>query len=166
MTQNLDRHTDPSGLLASARAATDGREFLGDIQVVERLLRRFASDVFTRYDEVGHGVLAPNDAADADRAQCLKLAGIFCGQDDAYAPVQEWTGKPLADHLRQRMARDLVPTDDDVSVVSQALAVLVHRFYDALRAVNDGQPESAVMQDVEFGVRSMAMALVGVVGND
>lgn len=166
MADELNMHTDPSGLVASLKAATDGRPYLGEPAVVERLLRQFAAEVFTRYDEVGHGILTPADAANADRAECLKLAGIFCGQDAGYAPVREWTGKPLADHLRQRMDRDLQPDDDDVQLVAQALAVLVHRLYDVLRHGSDGAPESALMEETEAAVRSMAMALVGVVGND
>lgn len=166
MTDDLNLHTDPSGLLASAREANDGRPFLGDITVVEGLLRQFASEVFTRYDEVGHGVLTPEDAANADRADCLRLAGVFCGQDAAYAPVRGWTGTPLADSLRNRMERDLVSDEDDEQIVAQAVAVLVHRLYDVLRAVNDGASEAAAMAETEAAVRSMALALVGVVGND
>lgn len=166
MAEKLNMHTDPSGLLASLQAATDGRPYLGDPAVIERMLRHFASEVLTRYDEVGHGVLTPNDAASADHSACLTLAGILCGKDEAYAPVREWTGKPLADHLRQRMDRDLQPDDDDVQLVAQALAVLVHRLYDVLRHGSEGAPESALMEETEAAVRSMALALVGVVGND
>lgn len=166
MTENLNMHTDPSGILASLRDATDGRPFLGDISVVEGMLRRFASEVFTRYDEVGHGVLTPEDAANADRAECLRLAGVLLGQDAAYAPMRGWTGKELADHLRNRMERDLVPTEDDAQLVAQALATLVHRLYDVLRQGNEGAPESALMEETAAAVRSMALALAGVVGND
>lgn len=161
----LDRHTDPSGLLESLKAATDGRPFLGDAHAVEKMLRQFISRVLERYDEVGHGILTPNDAAKADSEECLALARVFCGMNADYASVQGWTGKPLADRLRQRMARDLVPDEDDVQVVAQALAVLVHSIYDLLRSAGDGD-DSAMMQQAEASIRSLAMALVGVVGND
>ena len=166
MTDKLDRHTDPSGLLESLKAATDGRPFLGDIQAVERIVRQFASEVITRFDEVGHGVLTPSDAAAADQAQCLKLAGVFTGADPAYAPVRNWTGKPLADHLRNRMERELVPEDDDVQLVAQALAVFVHSIYDLLREASADAPEAETQQTLVAAVRSISMALVGVVGND
>lgn len=159
----LNRHTDPSGLLASVRAASDGRPYLGSPADVERLLRQFAAGVLERFDEVGHGVLTPNDAADADRADCLLLAGIFCGNDPAYAPVRNWTGAPLAEHLRGRMEMELVPGEDDVATVAQALAVLVHAIYGLLRDAGD---EAAMQQTLAAAVRSMAMALVGMVGND
>ena len=162
----LNAHTDPSGLLESVKAASDGRPFLGDLRAVEQVLRQFAAGVFERYDEVGHGILTPQDAANADRQECMRLARIFCGQDPAYAPVREWTGQPLADHLRSRMERDLQPDEDDVQIVAQAIAVLVHRLYDVLRHGNDGAPQSALMEEAEAAVRSMSMALVGVVGND
>jgi hypothetical protein len=165
MTDKLNRHTDPSGLLESLKAATDGRPFLGDMQAVERIVRQFAADVITRFDEVGHGVLTPSDAASADRSQCVKLAGVFTGADPAYAPMRDWTGKPLADHLRNRMEHELVPDDDDVQIVAQAFAVFVHSVYDLLREMSAGAPEEAVQQTLTASVRSFSFALVGVVGN-
>jgi len=162
----LDRHTDPSGLLESLKSASDGRPYLGDLATVEKLLRQFSAEVLERYDEVGHGVLTPQDAAGADRDACVALARMFCGQNAAYAPVKDWTGKPLADHLRERMSRDIAPDDDDVQVVAQALAVLVHKLYDVLRSASDGGADDALMQQAEASVRSLSMALVGVVGND
>ena len=94
-------------------------------------------------------------AADADRAECQRLAGIFCGNDPAYAPVRNWTGAPLAEHLRGRMEMELVPGEDDVSTVAQALAVLVHAIYGLLRDAGD---EAAMQQTLAAAVRSMAMA--------
>ena len=61
--EKLDRHTDPSGLLESLRAGSGGRPYLGNLADVDRILREFASDVITRFDEVGHGVLTPSDAS-------------------------------------------------------------------------------------------------------
>lgn len=166
MTDKIDRHTDPSGLLASVQAANDGRPFLGDIHAVEKLIRQFAAGVLERYDEVGHGVLTPDDAANADRDQCLKLAGVFCGNDPAYAPVRNWTGARMAEHLRNRMERELALEEDDVQVVAQAFAVFVHSIYDLLREASDGAPEEEVQATLTAAVRSFSMALVGVVGND
>lgn len=166
MTDKLNMHTDPSGLLESLKAATDGRPYLGDPLVVDGLLRKLAVEVLERYDEVGHGVLTPEEAANADRAGCQRLASILCGHEPAYAPVREWTGPQLADHLRDRMRRDIVDDEDDQSVVAQSIAVLVHKLYDVLRQSKDGKSEAAAMEDASAAIKSMTMALVGVVGND
>jgi hypothetical protein len=165
MTDKIDRHTDPSGLLASVRAASDGRPYLGSPADVERVLRQFAAGVLERFDEVGHGVLTPNDAANADRAECVRLAGVFCGNDPAYAPVRNWTGALLAEHLRGRMERDLVPDEDDAATVAQAIAALAHTIYGLLREADEAD-EASMQQTLEAAVRSLALALVGVVGND
>ena len=79
--------------------------------------------------------------------------------------MRNWTGAPLAEHLRGRMERDLAPDEDDVATVAQALAVLVHTIYGLLREA-DGADEASMQQTLEAAVRSLAMALVGVVGND
>ena len=166
MNDQLNRHTDPTGIVASLKAANDGRPFLGDLGVVDRLLRQFAAGVFERFDEVGHGILTPNDAASADRAECVKLAAVFCGADPSYAPIRDWTGPQLADHLRARMAHQIQPDEDDASVVAQALAVLVHGLYDILRMSGGEERPKVLQQQAEAAIRSMGFALTGVHGND
>ena len=164
--EKLDRHTDPSGLLASARAADGGRLYLGSPADVERLLREFASDVITRFDEVGQGVITPHDASSSDMAECLRLGGVFAGRDPAYAALEGWNGKPLADHLREQMVTALQPEDDDAKLIAQALAVFVHQVYELLREASAGARDEDLQQTLEASVRSMAFALLGVVGND
>lgn len=159
----LSSHTDASGIVESLRAAGDGRPFLGDMAVVDGLVRGLAGDVLTRYDEVGLSVLTPEDAANADREQCMKLAAVFTGADPAYAPVRQWTGTPLADHLRQRMEHQLQPDDNDQALVAQAFAVFVHSLYDLLR---EAGPVDELQETLQAGVRSFTMALMGVTGND
>ena len=165
-SEKLDRHTDPSGLVESARAATDGRPFLGSFPDVERILRGFAGEVITRYDEVGSGTLTPSDAANADRAECQRLAAAFCGQDESYAPSRGWSGTVLADHLRTRMELVLQPEEDDAQLVAQAFAVFVHNLYDLMREVSAGAPEAEVQATLTGYVRTFSLALLGVDGND
>lgn len=164
--EELDRHTDPSGLVESVRAATDGRPFLGSFPDVERILRGFAGEVITRFDEVGQGTLTPSDASAADRAECLKLASAFCGLDPAYAPSRGWTGSVLADHLRTRMELVLQPEDDDKQLVAQAFAVFVHNLYDLMREVSAGAPDAEVQATLVGHVRAFSLALLGINGND
>lgn len=164
--EKLDRHTDPSGLVESARAASDGRPFLGDVAAVDKILRAYAGEVFSRYDEVTQGVLTPSDAADADRAACLKLGAIFCGEDPAYAPVRGWSGPQLAEHLRSRMERELQLGEGDTETVAQAFGVFTHHLYDLLREVSAGSPEGEVQEVLLGHLHSFRMALMGVVGND
>ena len=164
MTEKLDRHTDPSGLVASL-GESGGPQFLGDSAVVERLVRQFVADVVTRFDEVGHGVLTPEDAANADRDACFRMAQVFSGLDPAYTSMRGWTGHGLASHLRNSMTAELAESDDDAEVIAQAFAVLVHAVYDALR-VSATASEASVMQTVERAVQSLSRSLVGVVGND
>ncbi len=165
--EKLDRHTDPSGLLESLRAASGGRPYLGSVQDVDYLLRELASDVITRFDEVGHGVLAPADASAADMAQCLRLGAVFAGQDEKYVPVPGWNGKPLADHLRLQMVASLQPEDDDAKLIAQAVAVLAHQIYDLLREASTGTAADEDTQATLVGsIQSLARTLVGVVGND
>lgn len=164
MAENLNRHNDGRALAASARAANDGRPFLGGPQDVERIVRQFAVCLLERYDEVGHGVLTPSDAAKADRDACMKMGVIFTGGDSAYAPSDGWTGAQLAEYLRNHMARDIVPEADDANTVAQAFAVLAHTLYDILRKLPDS-PHQEVMRTVEKHVQALSWSLVGVQAN-
>lgn len=159
--QQLDRHTDPSGLVESVRHASSGLPYLGDLATVERLVREFAGEIITRYDEVGHGVLTPHDAADADRSHCLKLGKAFAGQDPGYAAVKDWNP---AQNLRAAAADKLQPDDDDAALIGQYFGVFVHGVYDALRELAGGADETAVQQHLDSLVRSTSRALVGVNG--
>lgn len=160
--QNLDRHTDPSGLVESMRHANSGLPYLGDHAAVEQIVREFASEIITRYDEVGHGVLTPSDAAGADRMHCEKLGRAFAGQDPAYAPQKEWNGPGLANHLRATMAAKLQPEDDDGKLIGQFFGVFVHGVYDALRELAGGADEEAVQQTLDGNVRQTVQTLMGV----
>lgn len=158
----LDRHTDPSGLVESLRHADSGQPYLGDLGAVEKIVREFAGEIITRYDEVGHGVLTPEDAANSDRAQALALGKAFAGQDQGYATVRDWSGKPLADELRRRYAQLLQPDDDDAQLIAQRFGLFIHRVYDALRELARGVDAEAVQQELGARARELAQDLVGV----
>lgn len=154
--------TDGSGLIAAARAVS-GERYLGDWQVIHSLLSEFAAGVLTRYHEVGNGVLTPADASTADQAECMRVAGILVGNDSSYQPVKNWTGAPLADHLRQHMSTQIDGEDSDLNVIAQAIAVFVHSIYDALR---EDLSTSELMAVVSNNIESLRMTLIGGVGND
>lgn len=163
MEEELNHHTDPSGLLASARVATRP-QYLGDAEFVERLVRHFVAGILERFDEVGHGVLTPSDAADADRQACLQMSIVFAGMDQAYTPLPGWNGTGLANHLRKTMSAEIPESDSDTEVIAQAFAVLVHSVYDTLRGLKTDNP--AFLQTLEDVARSFALQLVGLKVND
>lgn len=160
--QKIDRHTDPSGLIASLRHANSGVLYLGDIAAVEKIVREFFGEIITRYDEVGQGVLTPADAAAGDREHALRLGKAFAGQDPAFAAVRDWNGKALADHLRAQLSHQLQPDDDDAQLIAQFFAVLVHKAYDALRELARGADETAVQQSLSATAHQAALDLMGV----
>lgn len=158
----LDRHTDPSGLVASLRHASSGLPYLGDKAAVEKIVREFAGEILTRYDEVGQGVLTPQDASQADQAQAVKLGKAFAGQDAGYAAVKGWNGPELAAQLQRVYADKIVPEDDPADVIAQRFALLVHQVYDSLRDLAGGANEDAVGQTLAAAVQKLASELVGV----
>src|SRR5471032_2930536 len=96
----VNHHNDAAGLVASAAQATGAKPYLGDVHDVDQMLRQFTEGVTSRFEQVGKGLLTPNNAADADRAACLDMAKVFCGQDDGHASIVGWNGKGLADYVR------------------------------------------------------------------
>ena len=79
-----DRKTAPSGLQAALRIAAS-ENYLGDQAVVDALLRPFALSAVKRRQ-----FMETNAASIEDLAACLKLAGIFLGENKSFAVIPGW----------------------------------------------------------------------------
>lgn len=166
MSQNeLNHHNDPSGLLRSLEAAGD-RPYLGDAGTVEKILRDLVGGITYRFAEVGRGNLTPQEAAEADRGECERLAAVFDGQDDRYAAIEHWNGEGLANHIRGRMAEAVPDDEDDELVIAQAFAVFVHGVYSVIAQAGEGQSEEDLAASLQDLVRSFSWVLVGLESNE
>jgi hypothetical protein len=160
MEDNLNHHTNPSGLIEAARKAA-GPQYLGDVAFVDRLVRHFVAEILERFYQVGRGSLMSIDAADADRQACEKMAQIFSGIDPSFTSVFGWNGAGLANHLRETMSNELPESDCDTEVIADAFAVLVHSVYDSLRRLDEGDNPD-FLQGLERSTKSFAYRLLGV----
>lgn len=161
MAEQLNHHNDPTGLLASAKQAANAG-YLGDRELVDRLVRDFAGGVMNRFDQVGDGRLTPNDAAEADKAECQRLARVFLGQDPQYAPQPGWNGSGLAMYVRVRM-KEAVQPEDDESVLAQVFAMLAHVIYDQIRNTTDA---AKMAEQINEAIRSLSWLLLGLEQHD
>lgn len=167
MTGNdLNHHNDPTGLVNSASEATGTRPYLGDIHDIDQLLRQFTDGVTSRFAQVGRGQLGPDDAAAADSAECVRLAEVFDGQDEAYATIENWNGEGLANYIRTRMAEAVQPSEDDEEIIAQAFALFVHRIYGAINAAGAAPDQDALVAALEDNIRSFTWLLVGLESNE
>lgn len=157
--EQLNHHTDPTGLVMSAKAAA-GANYLGDRDVVDRLVRDFASGVLARFEKVGDGLLTPNDAAEQDKAECLRMEQVFTGNDPAYSPMPGWTTGSLEMYVKARMKETIQP---DSGALAQAFAMLAHVIYDAIR--NAGDPQDMGKQ-INDGIQSFTLLLLGIEHHD
>lgn len=157
--EQLNHHTDPTGLVMSAKAAA-GANYLGDRDVVDRLVRNFAAGVLARFEKVGDGLLTPNEAAEQDKAECVRLEQVFTGQDPAYSPMPGWTTGSLEMYVKARMKEAIQP---DSGVLAQAFAMLVHVIYDAIRSSADPQ---AMGEQINDGIQSFTFLLLGIEHHD
>lgn len=158
MTDKLNHHTDPSGLVRAARAV-QGQSGLTDILVVDGILRAFTLRVLSRYRQVGRGVITPNDAASADYADCVATAAIFDGETEVYTPVDGWNGAGLAASLRAQMGVPDGTSDRDT--ISEAFGHFVSHIYDRLRRFGDDEQEDALQEGLSENIRSFAWVLIG-----
>jgi ferredoxin len=166
MSNDLNHHNDPTGLAASAAEATGARPYLGDVNDIDHLLRQFTEGVTSRFAQVGRGQLAPDAAAEADRAECLRMAEVFDGQDDAYATIENWNGEGLANYIRARMAESVQPDEDDEQIIAQAFALFVHRIYGAITAAGASPDQDALVAALQDNIRSFTWLLVGLESNE
>lgn len=143
----------------SAKAAA-GAGYLGDRDVVDRLVRDFAAGVLARFEKVGDGLLTPNDAAEQDKAECLRMEQVFTGHDPAYSPMPGWTTGSLEMYVKARMKESIQP---DSGALAQAFAMLAHVIYDAIR--NAGDPQ-AMGEQINDGIQSFTFLLLGIEHHD
>lgn len=148
--------TDGSGLIAAVRAAT-GERYLGDLKVIDSLLRELAAGVLNRYNEACNGVLTPSQASTTDQAECLRLAGIFVGNDSNYQAVKNWTGRPIADYMRRHFANQIEVSESDVHVLSQIIALFVISIY---QDVSMELAESELMQSIKSNMEALRLTLI------
>lgn len=128
--------------LALQKAAGEGA-YLGDQAVVGRLVRTFLGDLADRYVAVCSGNSTPWEASQADADACTHLAGVLNGQDPAFESMGEWNGagglgRFLAGQLEGMVADEHLR--DPVGATTQALALVAHRAYGVLQAI---EPEAA-----------------------
>jgi len=131
---------------------------------VDKLLRQFTADVLDRFDKVGSGLITPNDSAEADKGECLRLAGIFSGDEDGYAELPGWTGYGLAEYIRDRMG-EIVQNGDDRDVIAQAFAVFLQHIYAQLRRMGS-VPDEQVQDALTENIRSFTWLLIGLESNE
>jgi hypothetical protein len=155
-----------SGWHLALERASSGKPYLGDPAVVGALIRGLVAGVLNRYAEVTEGRLDPLQASASDRAECERLGRVFAGLDDHYSAVGSWNGKGLADAVRREMAGMLADDadSDDVAAITQSVAVVVHRVYEALRRMpvseSPTEEDKAALQSiVDYASRLMAGVL-------
>lgn len=158
--EKLNHHTDPEGLLiAVADASHSG--YLGDIKVVDGLLRRLVSGVIARFGDASEGKIEQSDAAASDRQACLATANVLAGNDRQYKPIASWNGQALADFIQARTR--IGDGDDAVTVIAHSLAELVLVVYKELGS--DGE-EEASGEKINSAIHSTVMMMLGIESND
>lgn len=158
------RQADATGIAASLREAHTGKPYLGDVAVLDGLIRQMTGRIFERYQLVGVGEITRDAAVQADKEECHQLARILIGQNEGYGAMSGWTDGGLADYIRSRM-KEAVHDEDDVSVVAQAVAVFVHGIYrhiGRIEADNEKEVQAALNEDI----RSFVWLLVGLESNE
>lgn len=167
MTEELNHHNDPTWLLHSARAAAGDKPYLGDLEVIDAIIRQFVAGITERFERVGMGLLTPNSAAEADKAECIRLGGVFTGADSTYTPMPGWTDGGLANYVRNRMHESVTPDEPDNEVVAQAIASLVHSVYSMIGEVADlDEPTQEQMAKLNDHIRSLTWLLAGIESNE
>jgi hypothetical protein len=167
MTDELNHHNDPTWLLHSARAASGNRPFLGDLEVIDAIVRQFVAGITERFERVSIGLQTPQDAAETDKAECVRLGGVFTGADQTYAPLPGWTDAGLAAYIRERMHETAATGETDSEVVAQAFASLVHSVYGMIGEVADlDEPTQEQMDKLNDHIRSLVWLLAGIESNE
>ena len=128
-----------SGWHIALEKANGAGQYLGDMKVVNHIVRQFLKSVTDRSALVSEGELMPWAAGDADRQACQHMAKVFLGKEPGFAPMGAWNSEGgLGAFLSTEIQQVVAPSEriGDLAVV-QAFALITHKVYDILRTVTD-----------------------------
>lgn len=131
--------------------------YLGDLDVVDALLRGLVSGVVGRYGEVSKGELNSAAAFEADLLACVELGAILAGHSSDYYPANGWTGEPLAAFIRARTGEhaDVAPAD----VLAGAVA---HMVLDVYKTLGLGVGEKLMSERINETLGIVTLLMLGV----
>lgn len=154
--------------IALERASGDAAStpYLGDVETVGQVVRAFIAGICDRYAEVATGTSLAPIAAEADRAECLRLGKVFAGNDPAWQTVGAWNGKPLADFARSVMPDHLPELADPEDTLAQVFAVLAHRVYEVIAAFADDADEDTARTSLDGAAEDWTRLLLGLPSQD
>lgn len=156
----LNHHNDPEGLLI-ALDSTSHPNYLGDITVIDNILRGMVACVVIRIGEVGDKKITPMEASAADRQGCIDAANCIAGNNQKFSLVEGWTGEPLAQFVRDRTG--LGHNEAPEVVIAHALAEMVLSIY---QKVSAGLAEEAIAEQINHEINSMCLLMLGVASNE
>jgi hypothetical protein len=144
--------------IALGRASSGDRPYLGSMDDVHEVVRKFCAGIIDRFILVSQGDMPRDDAVAADQEACRSMAAVFLGQSDEYQTMGDWNDSgAIAAGMRKRFSEhfedDDAPSDD--MVMTQSFALLVHAVYDVLT------DEDADPVTVSGYVSWMTLALMG-----
>jgi hypothetical protein len=146
----------------SALKASTGSQYLGDRPLVNGLVRHFIADICDRYAAVCDGRSTPWEASQADKDECVRMAGVFCGKDTAYTPMGGWNaGGGLGRYMAKLLEELVVPDElaEPQQALTQAFALFAHLVYQVLmRQQDDAEQRQNEMQAL---ADEMTKALLG-----
>lgn len=158
--------------LALARASDPpvGGGYLGDIKVVDALIREFVVGICERFAAVAGGTQTLAQVRQADQQAAYKLACIMRGIDMRYRTVGAWNrdGGGLAKALRWEFDIRLgaQAQHSDADAVFQALGLLVFDTYTELakaaQAGDDPQAEARAQAAIAASIDRYAKLFTGV----
>jgi hypothetical protein len=145
---------DELGIHQTAKGVT----YLGDINVIEDIVKTFTSDVMHQLD-LFHSQETTRDAAMASiEASCKEFGDILAGENPLYEPAP-WHGPRLAGKILA-----LVPGVKGANVPTTCgnyfrwLAVQITQVHNAM---NEGMPDEEAGPTIKVGIKSAIEFLAG-----
>ncbi|EJG5415743.1 hypothetical protein NAD41_002382 [Salmonella enterica] len=161
MDQEMNRHTDPTGIKMALDSA-DGAAFLGDLNVVRGLVRQFAQDVVARIAEVQADRLDERSAVEADRTQAVNMGRIFAGQTPGFNMLPGWNDFGLPRWLQKKRRVGTKETAPEM-IIAQAFGRMLLGIYDAFE---QGGGDEAIAARIRAAVEGTTYMMLGIEGNE
>jgi len=153
--------------IALERASKDGgSHYLGDVAVVDGLLRAFAFDIIDRQAAVAAGALPQGEAVRDDTARAKELAAIFSGRSADYVPMPAFHPGGLAAWIRQTIPDRLDPEGGDDHAINAAMSLFIAEIYIAVQMQIDGRSDEDCRFKLDATIEDWTCLMLGIPPED
>lgn len=161
--RNDPRMNLAEGLAAIPQGEDGAASYLGDMAVVDAIIRNLAADISDRQQKVAAGEMQSDEAVRLDFLQAYGTAKIFLGRNSSYAPVPDWHIDSMASGVAPFCVAfyNMVDVETAEDVLVAVMGLFVRSVYEGIQLAADGAPQDRWQTVIDGSIETIVDLMVG-----